>query len=64
MIDLEAIRKDVTALLAIAEAAHAYVTFPERPEVSDPNEAHSWDLEAERRYYALRDAVLGEKGDA
>lgn len=52
---------DMAELLAIAEAARAYVTFPERPETTDPNAAHSWDLECERRYYALRDAVLGKQ---
>lgn len=57
-------RQDVPALLAIAEAAHAYVTFPERPEVPDPNDAHSWDMECERRYYALRALVIGDQGNS
>lgn len=53
--------REAERLRAVAEAAHAYVTFPERPELTDPNEAHSWDLEAERRYFTLRDVVIGEK---
>lgn len=53
--------QDVPALLAIVDAAQSYVTFPERPEVTDPNDAHAWDLEAECRYSALRAAVLGKQ---
>ncbi len=49
---------EVVRLREIAEAARFYVAFPDRPEVTDPNEAHDWDLEAEGRYLALRDAVL------
>lgn len=52
---------DLPALLATAKAARDYVTFPERPESTDPNDAHSWDLEAERRYHVLRMAVLGQQ---
>lgn len=52
--------REVERLRVITEAARAFVTFPERPEVTDPNDAHSWDLEAEGRYFALRDAVTAE----
>lgn len=47
--------------LAIVEAARAYITFPKRPEVTDPTASPSWDEKCERHYYALRDAVLGEQ---
>ncbi|GIM88862.1 hypothetical protein [Paractinoplanes toevensis] len=48
---------EVERLTVIADAARAYVAQPDRPEGMDPNDAHEWDCEAERRYLALQDAI-------
>ncbi len=52
--------REVERLRGIAEAAHAFITFPKRPEgPDDPDQENSWDDEAERRFHVLRDAVIG-----
>lgn len=60
--ELASARSELEQLRPIVAAARAYVTFPDRPTVQDPNEAHSRDLEAERRYYALAELITTTEG--
>lgn len=55
--ELATVRAELERLRPIVAAARAFVTFPQRPESTDPNEAHSWDLEAEGRYQALAELI-------